>query len=39
MIDSVPEAYFPMEIVAGGGGGGGVNSGNINIYLSDPGTK
>ena len=36
VIDSVPEAYFPMEIVAGGGGGGGVNSGNINIYLSDP---
>ncbi|MBL8007762.1 MAG: efflux RND transporter permease subunit [Ignavibacteria bacterium] len=36
VIDSIPEAYFPLEIVAGGGGGGGVNSGNVNIYLSDP---
>ncbi len=36
VIDSVPEAYFPLEIVAGGGGGGGVNTGNVNIYLSDP---
>jgi len=36
VIDSIPEAYFPIEIVAGGGGGGGVNSGNINIYLSEP---
>ena len=36
VIDSIPEAYFPLEIVAGGGGGGGVNSGNVNIYLSEP---
>ncbi len=34
IIDSIPEAYFPIEIVAGGGGA--VNSGSINIYLSDP---
>ena len=36
VIDSIPEAYFPIEIVAGGGGGGAVNSGVVNIYLSDP---
>ena len=36
VIDSIPEAYFPIEIVAGGGGGGAVNSGVINIYLSEP---
>ncbi len=36
IIDSIPEAYFPVEIVAGGGGGGAVNSGVVNIYLSDP---
>ncbi|HMS34978.1 MAG TPA: efflux RND transporter permease subunit [Ignavibacteria bacterium] len=34
IIDSIPEVYFPIEIVAGGGGA--VNSGSINIYLSDP---
>jgi len=36
VIDSIPEAYFPIEIVAGGGGGSAVNSGVINIYLSEP---
>lgn len=36
VIDSIPEAFFPIEIVAGGGGGSSVNSGTINIYLSDP---
>ncbi|MDQ3194632.1 MAG: efflux RND transporter permease subunit, partial [Bacteroidota bacterium] len=37
VIDSVPQARFPVEIVAGGGGGGGaVNSGVVNIYLKDP---
>ncbi|MEP7145781.1 MAG: efflux RND transporter permease subunit, partial [bacterium] len=36
VIDSIPQASFPLEIVAGGGGGGAVNSGTVNIYLSDP---
>lgn len=36
VIDSIPEAYFPLEITAGGGGNSGVNSGNVNIYLTDP---
>ncbi|MDZ4712289.1 MAG: efflux RND transporter permease subunit [bacterium] len=36
VLDSVPEAYFPLEITAGGGGGSAVNSGVVNIYLSDP---
>ena len=34
VIDSIPEAAFPMEIAAGGGGA--VNNGTVNIYLSDP---
>ncbi|MEO8447116.1 MAG: efflux RND transporter permease subunit [bacterium] len=36
VADSIPEAYFPLEITAGGGGGSGVNGGTVNIYLSDP---
>lgn len=37
VIDSIPEAYFPVEIVAAGGGGvGTVNSGIVNIYLTEP---
>lgn len=36
VIDSIPEAYFPTEIVAGGGGGGAVNTGVVNIYLTEP---
>jgi multidrug efflux pump len=34
--DSIPEAYFPLEIVASGGGNRGVNSGVVNVYLTDP---
>ncbi|HCA42688.1 MAG TPA: acriflavin resistance protein [Bacteroidetes bacterium] len=36
VIDSIPEAEFPIEIVAGGGGNNAVNSGVVNIYLTDP---
>lgn len=36
VIDSIPEAHFPIEIVAGGGGGGAVNSGVVSIYLTEP---
>lgn len=36
VIDSVEETYFPIEIVAGGGGNTSVNSGFINIYLTEP---
>lgn len=36
VIDSIPEAFFPAEIVAGGGGSSSVNTGTINIYLTDP---
>jgi len=36
VIDSVEETYYPIEIVAGGGGNTSVNSGFINIYLTEP---
>ncbi len=36
VIDSIPEAHFPMEIIAGGGGGAAVNSGTVSIYLTEP---
>ncbi|HRE41999.1 MAG TPA: efflux RND transporter permease subunit [Ignavibacteria bacterium] len=36
VIDSIPEAEFPVEIVAGGGGNSSVNSGVVNIYLTNP---
>lgn len=36
VIDSVPETYFPIEIVAGGGGNTAVNSGVISVYLTEP---
>lgn len=36
VIDSIPEAYFPLEIAAAGGGGGAVNSGTVSIYLYEP---
>lgn len=36
VIDSIPEAYFPIEISAGGGGNNAVNSGVVSIYLTEP---
>lgn len=36
VIDSIPEAYFPIEVTAGGGGNTAVNSGVVNIYLTEP---
>ena len=36
VIDSVPETYYPIEIVAGGGGNTSVNSGVISVYLTEP---
>ncbi len=35
VIDSIPEARFPVEIVAGGGSPA-VNTGVVNIYLKEP---
>jgi len=36
IIDSIPEAKFPIEIVAAGGGGGAVNAGTVSIYMDEP---